>query len=655
MNFEELGLKPEILRAITDLGFTSPTPIQEKAIPMIIGGNTDMVGLAQTGTGKTAAFGLPLLNLVDFNQKGTQALVICPTRELCNQITSDLAALSKYLGNSNIVAVYGGASIENQARQVRRGAQIVVATPGRLMDLMERKLVDISTIKYVVLDEADEMLNMGFQEDIDHILSFTPAEKHVWLFSATMPANVARIARKYLNEPVDVTIGKQNASAENIDHVYYTVREKDRYFALKRVIDFNPEIFGIIFCRTRNETQAIAEHLMKDGYNCEPIHGDLSQQQRDAVMKKFKERTLQLLCATDVAARGIDVNNITHVINYNLPDDSENYTHRSGRTARAGKSGESIAFITPRELGRIKDIERQIKTKFRHLRIPNGSEICEKQLLALIEKVAKVEINENAIGQYLPQVNAMLESMTKEEVIKHFVSAEFNRFLNYYKNAEDLNASVSSRTDTRASQQSEGGIGFTRFFINMGEMDHINKGTLVRVICERAGINSKDIGRIDIKREFSFIEVSTNVSDNVVSSMEGADIDGRPVNMEISKQTPREFGSGGGDRGGYGGGDRGGDRGGYKKRSFGGSGGGYSGGGDRGGDRGGYGGGGGGYKKPSYGGGGDRDRNDRGGDRGRKKEYSSGGGKKFGGNSGGSGSGSSSSGEKRPRNFYKPE
>lgn len=641
MNFEELGLKPEILRAITDLGFTAPTPIQEKAIPMIIGGNTDMVGLAQTGTGKTAAFGLPLLNLVDFNSRSTQALVLCPTRELCNQITADLTAMSKYLGNSNIVAVYGGASIENQARQVRRGAQIVVATPGRLMDLMERKLVDITAIQFVVLDEADEMLNMGFQEDIDHILSFTPAEKHVWLFSATMPANVARISRKYLNEPVDVTIGKQNSSATNIDHVYYTVREKDRYFALKRVIDFNPEIFGIIFCRTRNETQQIAEKLMKDGYNCEPIHGDLSQQQRDAVMKKFKERTLQLLCATDVAARGIDVNNITHVINYNLPDDTENYTHRSGRTARAGKSGESIAFITPRELGRIKDIERQIKTKFRHLRIPNGSEICEKQLLALIEKVAKVEINEDAIGQYLPQVNAMLENMTKEEVIKHFVSAEFNRFLEYYKNAEDMNASVSSRTDQRASQQSEGGIGFTRFFINMGEMDHINKGTLVRVICERAGINSKDIGRIDIKREFSFIEVSTNVSDNVVSSMEGADIDGRPVNMEISKQTPREFG-GGGDRGGYGGGDRGG----YKKKSFGGDRGGYGGG-----DRGGYSGGGGGYKKSSGGYGGGSDRNDRGGDRGRKKEYSSGGGKKFGGNSGGSGS---SSGEKRPRNFYKP-
>lgn len=502
--FEQLGLKPEILRAVTDLGFTSPTPIQEKAIPMIINGDTDMVGLAQTGTGKTAAFGLPLLNLVDFSSRSTQALVICPTRELCNQITADLMNFSKFLG-ANIVAVYGGASIENQARQIRRGAQVVVATPGRLMDLMERKLVDITNVDYVVLDEADEMLNMGFQEDIDHILSFTPKEKHVWLFSATMPNEVARISKKYLNNPVDVTIGKQNSTAENIDHVYYVVKEKDRYFALKRVIDFNPEIFGIIFCRTRHETQHVAEHLMKDGYNCEPLHGDLSQAQRDAVMKKFKERTLQLLCATDVAARGIDVNNITHVINYNLPDDIENYTHRSGRTARAGKSGESIAFINARELGKIKDIERQIKTKFRHLRIPNGHEICEKQLLALIDNVANVEVNDNMIDQYLPMVNEKLASMSKEEVIKHFVSSEFNRFLNYYKNAEDLNAPVNNKYDQRVSQQHEGGqVGFTRFFLNMGEMDHINKGTLVRIICDKVGINSKEIGRIDVPRVFIY-------------------------------------------------------------------------------------------------------------------------------------------------------
>lgn len=618
--FEQLGLKPELLRAITDLGFTSPTPIQEKAIPMIINGDTDMVGLAQTGTGKTAAFGLPLLNLVDFSSRKTQALVICPTRELCNQITADLTNFSKFLGNANIVAVYGGASIENQARQVRRGAQVVVATPGRLMDLMERQLVDISAVDFVVLDEADEMLNMGFQEDIDHILSFTPEEKHVWLFSATMPNEVARISKKYLNNPVDVTIGKQNASAENIDHVYYVVKEKDRYFALKRVIDFNPDIFGIIFCRTRNETQHVAEHLMKDGYNCEPLHGDLSQAQRDAVMKKFKERTLQLLCATDVAARGIDVNNITHVINYNLPDDIENYTHRSGRTARAGKSGESIAFINARELGKIKDIERQIKTKFRHLRIPNGHEICEKQLLALIDNVANVEVNENMIDQYLPMVNEKLANMSKEDVIKHFVSSEFNRFLNYYKNAEDLNAPVNNKYEQRVSQQHEGGnVGYTRFFINMGEMDHINKGALVRIICDKVGINSKDIGRIDVKREFSFIEVSNNASDAVLARMSDAEIDGRPVKIEVSKQP---------SRGDFGGGDRGGDRGGFKKKKYGGGGGGY---------KGGYGGG----NRNDRG-----DRNDRGGDRNRKKEFS-GGGKSFGG-------GNKEGREKRPRNYYKP-
>lgn len=625
--FESLGLKPEILKALASLEFTTPTPIQSQAIPLIIDGTTDLVGLAQTGTGKTAAFGLPVLHQVDFSQKNTQALVICPTRELCNQITKDLQAFSKYINNANIVAVYGGASIEQQARSVRKGAQVVVATPGRLMDLMERKLVDISSVKFVVLDEADEMLNMGFQEDIDHILSFTPENKHVWLFSATMPKEVARIAKKYLHQPEEITVGTQNASAENIDHIYYTVKERDRYLALKRIIDFNPDIFGIIFCRTRHETQMVAENLMKDGYNCEPLHGDLSQGQRDSVMKKFKEKTLQLLCATDVAARGIDVNNVTHVINYNLPDDIENYTHRSGRTARAGKSGQSIVLISSREVGRIRDVERQIKTKFRAELVPNGKEICEKQLISLIGKVANVDVNEKAIEHYLPTVNEMMAHMTKEDVIKHFVSAEFNRFLDYYKNAQDLNATASARNNDRdRSGNGSNDANFTRLFINFGELDNINKGALVRHICDKGGVGSKDIGRIDIKREFSFVEVTNDKAETIVNAMLGTEIDGREVRIEISSAGGGSS-RGGGSRGGYKGGNRGG--GGYK----GGERGGYKGGNDRSG----------GFKKKF------------GNDRGEKKSYSSeksyGGEKKsYGGEKSFSGGGEN----KRKRNFYKP-
>ena len=581
MTFNELGLKEEILDAINDLGFNQPTPIQEQAIPELLGGNRDLVGLAQTGTGKTAAFGLPMIHLINFKSNKTQGIVICPTRELCLQITKDLTNYSKYIAGSNVVAVYGGASIETQERQIRKGAQIIVATPGRMLDLINREIIDLRQVAYAVLDEADEMLNMGFQEDLDAILSNTPEEKKTWLFSATMPKEVANIARKYLHDPFEITVGKKNMSAENIQHIYYVVKEKDRYPALKRIIDFYPDIFGLIFCRTRAETQRVAEHLMKDGYNCEPLHGDLSQSVRDSVMKKFRERTIQILVATDVAARGIDVNDITHVINYNLPDDIENYTHRSGRTARAGKSGLSLCILNTREVNRIRDIERQINKKFVQAKVPYGEEVCEKQLFALIDKMNKVEVNEKEISKYLPKVMEMFEGMSKEDIIKRFVSAEFNRFIEYYRNSGDLNDTRSPR-ESRGEGRSgnyENSSGFKRFFINVGVLDDINKGALLRNICDAANIDSKDIGRIDVKREFSFFEVKDEHVDKVFNGMKGREIDGRTVRVELAgeggggdgeSRGPRtgKFGNKGGKGGGFGGGRNSG--GGFKRSGGGG-------------------------------------------------------------------------------------
>ncbi|HLP11859.1 MAG TPA: DEAD/DEAH box helicase, partial [Flavobacteriales bacterium] len=494
MTFSELGLKDEILKAVNDLGFTEPTPIQQEAIPAIIQGTADLVGLAQTGTGKTAAFGLPLLNLIDERISITQGIVVCPTRELCLQITNDLKNYSKYMRDVNVVAVYGGASIQQQERDIKRGAQILVATPGRMLDLINRRVIKLGEVQFVVLDEADEMLNMGFQEDIDDILSHTPKEKHVWLFSATMPKEVAQISRKYLTNPVELTMGKKNMSAENITHKFFAVKERDRYAGLKRLIDFYPEIFGLIFCRTKRETQEIAEKLIKDGYNCESLHGDLSQAQRDTVMKKFRERTIQILCATDVAARGIDVNDITHVINYNLPDDVENYTHRSGRTARAGKKGYSLVLVNTRETGRIREIERIISKQFEVGRIPNGPEICDKQLMSLLDKLNNQVVNEKEIAPYIESALEKFEGLTKEEVIKKFISTEFNRFLEYYRGAGDLNADA--RPQNRDSRDNNDGQGkqrsrhqdadgeFQRFFLNIGGANGINKGALLRKICD---------------------------------------------------------------------------------------------------------------------------------------------------------------------------
>src|ERR1700722_12298794 len=418
--FIELGIRHDIVNAITELGFETPTPIQEQSIPVLLTGSNDFVGLAQTGTGKTAAFGLPLLELLDFEKNHPQALILCPTRELCIQITRDITNYAKNVANVNLVAVYGGASIVDQLRQIKRGVQIVVATPGRMLDILNRKAIDFSQVKFVVLDEADEMLNMGFQEDIDSILSTTPTDKKTWLFSATMPSEVRRIAKKYMTDPHELTMGAKNTGNENIEHEYYVVRARDKYAAFKRIVDFNPDIFGIVFCRTKIETQEIAEALIKDGYNADSLHGGLSQQQRDKVMKRYRERNLQLLIATDVAARGIDVNDVTHVINCSLPDEIDNYTHRSGRTARAGKTGISIAIINAKELGKIRQIERVIGKQFIKAEIPTGFDVVEKQLFAIVHKIHDVEVNEQQIDQYLPRIMEEFKDLSKEDFIKRF-------------------------------------------------------------------------------------------------------------------------------------------------------------------------------------------------------------------------------------------
>lgn len=597
-SFEQLGLSEQLIKGITDLGFEQPTPIQEQAIPVLMEGTRDFMGLAQTGTGKTAAFGLPLLDLIDFSIKRPQALILAPTRELCIQISRDIENFSKYIQGVHIVAVYGGASIQTQISQIKRGVQIIVATPGRLLDLLDRRAIDISKVEYVVLDEADEMLNMGFQEDINMILSGTPEDKQTWLFSATMPPEVRRIADTYMTDPFELTVGKKNSGAENIEHIYYVVHARDKYSALKRIVDFNPDIFGIIFCRTRMETQEVTDKLIKDGYDADALHGDLSQQQRDKVMKRYREKNLQLLVATDVAARGIDVNNVTHVINYNLPDDIENYTHRSGRTARAGRSGISIVIINMKEIGRVKQIERQINKKFVHARVPDGVEVCEGQLFHLINKIHDVDVNEKEIEQYLPKIYESLQDLSKEDLIKRFASIEFNRFLDYYKNAPNLNVDVKKQDFEYSSSSSSGKYNTgEKMFINLGSMDGFDVGSMLGYLLKRADLDKKSIGKIDIKGVYSFFYVEKNDVSKVLDGINGDNYKGRPVRVEIS------------------GGERGGDRGGRSR------------GGDRG-DRGGRGG---------YGGGGrDRDRGDRGGDRGSRGGYG-GGGSSSGRRSGGGG------------------
>ncbi|MDX1718939.1 MAG: DEAD/DEAH box helicase, partial [Salegentibacter mishustinae] len=461
--FEQLGLNPSILKAVEDMGFTDPSEIQEKAIPVLLNEDTDMVALAQTGTGKTAAFGFPLIQKINVSKKHTQALILSPTRELCLQITNELKNYSKFEKGLNPVAIYGGASITDQARQIERGAQIIVATPGRMQDMINRNLVDISKIEYCVLDEADEMLNMGFFEDIKAILSHTPKEKHTWLFSATMPKEVATIAKKFMRTPIEITVGSKNQGTSNVSHEYYLVNSRQRYEALKRLADANPDIFSVIFCRTKRDTQKVAEKLIEDGYSAAALHGDLSQNQRDLVMKSFRSKQIQMLVATDVAARGIDVDDITHVINYQLPDEIETYTHRSGRTGRAGKSGVSMVIVTKSEMRKIKSIERIIQQKFEQKDIPDGMEICRVQLFHLANDIKETKIN-HEIDAYLPSINEVLEDFTKEELIKKFFSVEFTRFFNYYKNSEGL-SSPSAPADGGGSGDS------TRYFINVGAKD----------------------------------------------------------------------------------------------------------------------------------------------------------------------------------------
>ncbi|MDO9186270.1 MAG: DEAD/DEAH box helicase [Bacteroidia bacterium] len=575
--FEALGLNNAIVKAVTELGFESPTPIQEKVIPALLTGNTDLVALAQTGTGKTAAFGLPLISLIDFASRDTQAVILCPTRELCMQITRDLQSYTKYIDGANIVAVYGGASIDNQSRDIKKGAQIVVATPGRMNDMIDRRRVNLSNVRYAVLDEADEMLNMGFKEDLDTILSQTPQEKNTWLFSATMPDEVLRISKNYMTTPVEITAGTKNSGNENIEHVYYVVHARDKYPALKRIADSNPDIFAIVFCRTRIETQEIADKLIKDGYNADALHGDLSQSQRDHVMKRYRSRSLQMLIATDVAARGIDVQDVTHVINYALPDEIENYTHRSGRTARAGKKGVSIAIINMKEVGKIRIIERLIKTKFTQATVPTGFQACETQLFSLVKKIHEVEVNEKAIETYLPKIYDELKDLTREDIIKRFVSTEFNRFLDYYKNAPDLNVA------TGRDRPSVSVNGITKLFINLGELDNLDSSTMKEYISEVSGVATNLIVNIDVKSSFSFVEVKTEAAEIISGTFKNVQYNNRNVRIESrgdSGVEKRSFGGGNGGSNSYGerksygnrSDSRGGDRGGYSSRSGSGSG-----------------------------------------------------------------------------------
>ncbi len=546
MSFETLGLRSELIRSITDMGFASPMPIQEKAIPALLSGKTDFVGLAQTGTGKTGAFGLALLQLVDAANLRPQGIVLCPTRELCMQITEDLSRFAAHMKDIRVVAVYGGASIANQLSQIKKGAQIIVATPGRLIDLIGRKGVRLSEIGYAVLDEADEMLNMGFLDDINEILSMMPPERNIWLFSATMPPGVAAIARKYLDHPAEITIGTRHTSPEQIAHHCYVVNEKNKYEGLKRIIDMTADMFGLVFCRTRKDTQAVAEKLIRDGYPAEALHGELSQSQRDYVMRKFRQGTVRVLVATDVAARGLDVDDITHVIHYNLPDEPDVYTHRSGRTARAGKSGASMVLAGPRDLGRVREIEKRRHIKFLQSKLPDGKTICETQLVDLVKKIVGTEVNHAAMDDYLPAVYAALKGFDREEIIQRFVAAEFNRILKSYRHAGDINASTESRpSKARKSLPVRAGAGpgpaktrtrlkkIQRVLINIGRKNKVNEGAILRLICDQSGIKSGMVGAIDLNGEFSFFEVEKTVARRVINSVNNTSLDGRIVRVKM--------------------------------------------------------------------------------------------------------------------------
>jgi ATP-dependent RNA helicase DeaD len=587
-------MKPEILQAVKKLNFEETTPIQEKIIPFLLSSSKDLIALAQTGTGKTAAFGLPILEQTDLNSKKIQTLILSPTRELTMQITRDIESFSVNLKNFKVISVYGGANIVTQMDALRRGGQIVVGTPGRALDLIRRKRLDISKIRWLVLDEADEMLSMGFKDDLDTILAETPKEKQTLLFSATMPKGIVNIANKSMDNPEEISAGKKNIGAENVDHYFYMVQAKDRYEALKRITDINPNIYGIVFCRTRRETKEVAEKLMNDGYNADALHGDLSQAQRDYVMNRFRVKHLQILVATDVAARGIDVKDLTHIINYNLPDENEIYIHRTGRTGRAGKKGIAITIIHSREMNRIRVIEKKVGKKFIKKSVPGGKEICKKQLFNLIDRVEKVEVNESEIEQFIHEIEKKIDWLSREDLIKHFVSVEFNRFLSYYEGAHDLNVKPRKERDSRERRDSRdgrerrdsrdgrerrdsrdsrerrdskggrerrdsrdgrdsrdsrdgregrdsregrgGGFDFTRFYINIGKNKNLNPASLMKIINDNSKFQNVEIGSIDILKNFSFFEFDKNHEKELVKAFKNVDFEGTKLIIEPTKK-----------------------------------------------------------------------------------------------------------------------
>jgi ATP-dependent RNA helicase DeaD len=546
--FEDSSLQAGILLAIKELGFETPTPIQAQTIPHLMSSTRDLIASAQTGTGKTAAFGLPAIHLTEVDDKSPQTLILCPTRELCIQITNDLKNYSKYIRGINIVAVYGGASIEPQMKALHKGAHIVVGTPGRTKDLIRRKKLELGNVNCVVLDEADEMLTMGFKDDLDAILKRTPDTRQTLLFSATMSKKIIGITEEYMRKPVQIEAERTNSTPKNVEHLYYVVNAKDRYEVLKRIADINPNIYGISFCRTRRETKEIANKLMQDGYNADALHGDLSQAQRDEVMGRFRKRQLQILVATDVAARGLDVNDLSHVINYNLPDDEEIYIHRSGRTGRAGKNGISIAIVHSRELRKIHEIEKISSISFRKEQVPTGKDICQKQLYSLINKIHDVEVNEHQIEPFLPEIYEKLEGMDREQLIKHFVSAEFNRFLAYYKNAKDINITVKETANRkgkkeRQSKEQRRNSEFTRFFINVGTNNGLNPSRLIGIINEGLKSNDAVIGKIEVLKDFSFFEVENGRETQLIDSVKGKKFEGVSLSIEISKEKSEQSSS----------------------------------------------------------------------------------------------------------------
>ena len=554
IDFNEFGFRQEIVDAVTELGFKNPTDIQQKSFEHLMNSETDLIATAQTGTGKTAAFGLPIINKSDVASNKIQTIILCPTRELCVQISKDMLNYSKHIKNFKVVAVYGGASINNQIRDIDSGCSVVVGTPGRTLDLIKRKRLVLKNIKWVVLDEADEMLSMGFEEDLKEILATTPATKQTLLYSATMPKEILLIARQYMNNPSDISAGQRNVGTNDVNHAYYMVQAKDRYLALKRLVDVFPDIYSIIFCRTRRETKEVAERLMHDGYSADTLHGDLSQDQRDYVMNLFRKKQIQLLIATDVAARGLDVNDLTHVINYNLPDEDEVYLHRSGRTGRAGKKGASLTIIHSRELNRIKQLEKRIGQKIESKRIPSGREICEKQLFKLVDKVENIQVNESQIEVFMPTIFKKLEWLTREQLIKHFVSVEFNRFLDYYKDAKDINVNRSERDrdndrDDRSERRDHNrrgernsrndeprDVSYDRLFINIGSKDGINPKGLISFINQNWPGSKVEFGKIDIMKPFSFFEVEKSITKKLLDALKGARYNGNKISVDFSQE-----------------------------------------------------------------------------------------------------------------------